>query len=500
MPVPASTTEFLDVVRKSGLISTDRLDGAVRGMSGDLDAVSDHLVREGLLTYFQAKQLKQGRYKRFMIAGKYRLLELLGVGGMGAVYLCEHDFMKRLVAVKVLPLDKIASDPTALDRFYREARAVAALDHPNIVRAYDIDKFENVHFLVMEYVDGNSLQEIGTRSIQRNRRFDPIRAAHIIAQGAAGLHHANALGIVHRDIKPGNLLLDRSGTIKILDMGLARFFDHRNDGLTERFDDKCVLGTADYLAPEQATNEAVDVRADLYGLGGTFYFLLTGRSPFPDGTVAQKLVAHQREKPKPVEQFRSDVPAGLLAVLDKLMRKNPAERYQTPLEVIAALEPWTSQPAAEPEDFEMPLLSPAVLKAMGENPIAGRLTQTVARLATGKPADSHEWVTPSDRTQAMVPTDRTADTLPTRPGAAPTTLPGAPPSNVPMPLSSRPWTTASAVELLQPFEDRWNPGRPPVPSKSSGGAKKTSAMLVLVGLLSFGLATAIIVAIYFALR
>jgi serine/threonine protein kinase len=366
MPVPGNATDYLECIRKSGLVSDDRLNAELDRQrsegefSANLDELANSLIDAGLLTKFQTKQLKLGRYKRFMVAGKYKLLELIGVGGMGAVYLCEHVFMKRVVAVKVLPLEKL-SDPSNLERFYREARAVAALDHPNIVRAHDIDKADNLHFLVMEYVDGASMQEL----VARFGQVDYIRAAHYVAQSAVGLHHANELGMVHRDIKPGNLLLDRSGVIKILDMGLARFFNDKNDNLTAKYDDKCVLGTADYLAPEQALSNVVDIRADIYALGGTFYFMLTGQSPVPEGTIAQKLVFHQTEHPKPVTEFRDDVPEELLAVLERMMRKDPNERYQTPLEVAEALAPWTSEAIAPPPDHEMPDLCPAVLTLMG---------------------------------------------------------------------------------------------------------------------------------------
>src|SRR3954471_9740033 len=264
---------------------------------------------------------------------------------MGAVYLCEHTLMKRLVALKVLPVEKL-EDPSNLERFHREARAVAALDHPNIVRAYDIDQHEKLHFLVMEYVDGNSLQEI----VARHGPMDPVRAAHYIAQAAVGLQHAHELGMVHRDVKPGNLLLDRTGVIKVLDMGLARFFNKPADSVTEKYDQNCVLGTADYLAPEQAVSNQVDIRADVYSLGGTMYFMLTGQTPFPDGTIAAKLVAHQSKEPKPVESFRSDVPPGILEVLRKMMSKSMEDRYQQPIEVAEALSEWADTPVAPPPD------------------------------------------------------------------------------------------------------------------------------------------------------
>jgi serine/threonine protein kinase len=173
--------------------------------------------------------------------------------------------------------------------------------------------------------------------------------------------------MVHRDIKPGNLLLDRFGIIKILDMGLARFFNKPVDNVTEKYDDKCVLGTADYLAPEQAVSSNVDVRADIYSLGGTLYFMLTGQTPFPDGTIASKLVAHQTREPKPIEEFRSDVPAGVMAVLRKMMAKEPEERYQTPVEVAVALAEWGEAPIGPPPVKEMPALCPFVLNLAGHN-------------------------------------------------------------------------------------------------------------------------------------
>src|SRR5207249_6367465 len=287
MPAPTSVEELIDLAKKSGVVDDKRLEAAVAKLraAGTLPKepgkLAGILVRDGIITHFQAEQFLQGRWRRFTI-GKYKVMERLGHGGMGSVYLCEHKFMRRRAAVKVLPAAK-AEDPSSLERFYREARAVAALDHPNIVRAYDIDQEDSLHFLVMEYVDGSSLQEI----IQRVGPLDPVRCAHYISQAALGLQHAHEVaGVVHRDIKPGNIILDRSGTVKVLDLGLARFFYDEDDHLTKKFDET-VLGTADYLAPEQALDShSVDIRGDIYSLGGTFYFCLTGVAPFTEGTVA----------------------------------------------------------------------------------------------------------------------------------------------------------------------------------------------------------------------
>src|SRR5262249_12043826 len=246
-----------------------------------------------------------------------------------------------------------ASDPSALDRFYREARAVAALDHPNIVHAYDIDQDEQLHFLVMEYVDGASMQDI----VKRVGPIEILRACHYMRQSAIGLEHAAQAGLVHRDIKPGNILVDRTGLVKILDMGLARFFNDEDDVLTKKYDEN-VLGTADYLAPEQAVDShGVDIRADIYSLGATFYFLLTARTPFGEGTTAQKLIWHQTRRPRPISEVRGDVPEGLLAIIARRMEKDPAKRYQTPIDVADALALWTQEAIAPPLESELPQLS-----------------------------------------------------------------------------------------------------------------------------------------------
>src|SRR5438045_2689896 len=323
MPAPSSIDEFLELVRKSGVLEEKRLTAYLeklraRGISPpDPAKLSGYMVADGVITNFQAEQFLAGKWRRFTI-GKYKGLELLGSGGMGSVYLCEHKLMRRRVAVKVLPTAK-AAEPSSLERFYREARAVAALDHPNIVHAYDIDQDDNLHFLVMEYVDGANLQDMVNKSVT----MAVNRASHYIRQAALGLENAHEAGLVHRDIKPGNILVDRAGVVKILDMGLARFFHDEEDVLTKKFDDN-VLGTADYLAPEQALDSHdVDIRADIYSLGATFYFCLTGRTPFHEGSVAQKLIWHQTRQPKPIRSLRPDVPEELVAIVDKMMAKDP---------------------------------------------------------------------------------------------------------------------------------------------------------------------------------
>jgi serine/threonine protein kinase len=437
MAAPASTDEFVDLVRKSGVVEDKRLDSFVQHLRGS--AMPDNpaklavqMVQDGLLTHFQAEQIMLGKWRRFTI-GKYKVLERLGSGGMGSVYLCEHKFMRRRVAVKVLPAAK-AEDQASLERFYREARAAAALDHPNIVRAYDIDQDENLHFLVMEYVDGASLHEIV-------KKFGPMNilfTCHYVRQAAIGLQHAHEAGLVHRDIKPGNLLVDRSGTLKVLDMGLARFFHDEEDILTKKYDES-VLGTADYLAPEQALDShSVDIRADIYSLGATFYYCLTASPPFNEGTVAQKLIWHQTRQPKAVRSIRGEVPEAVIAVIDRMMTKDRAKRYQTPAQVVDALAGLTAKPILPPPDAWMPRLSPAAMGGFGDAAASASVaTPTPAALPHAQPRPPMATPAPGR------PSPSAPMAIPARPIAQPQPQPVrqavvAPPRPVAQPVAAQP--------------------------------------------------------------
>jgi serine/threonine protein kinase len=347
--VLTSVAQFLELLRQSGLVEDAPLTEELRKLaapSGLPEAPTElatALVRDGLLTNFQANQLLQGKTKGFIINDRYKVLEILGAGGMGKVFLCEHILLKRMVALKILPFDQV-DKPSALERFYREARALAALDHPNIVRAHDMDRDRKLHFLVMEYVDGASLHDV----VVAHGPLDEVRAAHYLCQAAMGLQHAHEAGWVHRDIKPGNILVDRQGTVKILDMGLALLFQDTADDLTRMYDGQCVLGTADYLSPEQGLDSHdVDIRSDIYSLGGTLYFTLTGKPPFDDSSsLTRKLLQHQMHDPRPLREVRPEVSREMAAVVAKMMAKDPDRRYQVPIEVAEALAPWTQTPVA----------------------------------------------------------------------------------------------------------------------------------------------------------
>jgi serine/threonine protein kinase len=342
MPAPRTIDQFLDAVKKSGVLDEKRLEARIDEWSaagtlpGNPTEMANLLVGDELLTRWQADQFLQGKSRGFII-GNYKIVDRLGSGGMSCVYLCEHFAMSRRVAVKVLP-KSMADDSVLLKRFYREARATAALDHPNVIHAYDIDQTDQFHFMVMEYIEGTSLEEI----VEKEGPLEIRRAAQYVRQAARGLQYIHETGLVHRDIKPGNLLVEKdSNTIKILDMGLARFFNDTEDVLT-----KGVLGTVDYFAPEQTLDSHnVDIRADIYSLGGTFSFLLTGSPPFEGGTVIQKIVGHRKLDPKPIRSVRPEVPEELVAVISKMMAKSLDQRYQIPNEVVDALAPWESLPA-----------------------------------------------------------------------------------------------------------------------------------------------------------
>jgi len=333
---------FLDLVRRSGLVEKDQLDRvlldlkqqAAGGPITDTSFVAERLVDASMLTAWQCEKLLEGRYKGFFL-GKYKLLDHLGTGGMSSVYLAEHVLMQRRVAIKVLPKNRV-EDSSYLARFYLEAQAAAALDHRNIVRAYDVDNDGIIHYLVMEYVEGRDLQQI----VKEDGPMDYATAAEYIRQGAEGLAHAHHAGLIHRDVKPANLLVDQKNVVKVLDLGLARFTDEDRASLTVTYDEN-VLGTADYLAPEQALDShGVDARADVYSLGCSLYYLLTGHPPFPEGTLPQRLMMHQKQQPQSIYEDRPDAPDDLVWICMKMMAKKRQARYQSAAETARALADW----------------------------------------------------------------------------------------------------------------------------------------------------------------
>jgi CheY-like chemotaxis protein len=290
---------------------------------------------------------------------RYRILELLGSGGMGTVYKARHRFMDRVVALKVIN-SNLVNRPALVERFQQEIQAAARLSHPNIVTAHDADRAGETHFLVMEFIDGVNLEQVLT---QRGR-LPVAEAVEYARQVALGLQHAHERGLVHRDVKPRNLMRAADGRIKILDFGLAHYVSERALGLVRRDDvdrdladtiyaarlsDRltaayAAMGTADYVAPEEVLDaRQADIRADVYSLGATLYHLLAGRVPFPDRSLMDKLQAHLDREPAPLTDVCPDVPAPLSAVVGRMLTKTPAGRYQTPAEVVLVLAPFVHE-------------------------------------------------------------------------------------------------------------------------------------------------------------
>jgi serine/threonine-protein kinase len=345
MPAPPRTGDaVLELIRKSELADDDVLTNFLQ-QSGPIPPTADdtatRLVQAGVLTPFQAQLILQGKYKGFRL-GPYKILSRLGSGGMAQVYLAEHVRLHRKVALKVLT-PKYAQDPAIVEQFYREGRAAAAVDHSNIVRAYDIDCANNTHFLVLEYIEGQTLND---RRLAAGGRLSVAEACGYAVQIAAGLQHAHELGLAHRDINPNNVLVDTSGVVKILDLGLAHFFQSGPPALSGRSDPGRVMGTTDYVSPEQLIDCAsADHRTDIYSLGATLYHLLTGQPPF-SGTTTAKIIAHHLQPVPTAHEVQPDVPEAVSQVIARMMAKTPAERYQSAAEVMEALLPFASEGVA----------------------------------------------------------------------------------------------------------------------------------------------------------
>jgi serine/threonine-protein kinase len=344
--------KVFELIEKSRLVDPDAFAAHREMLAAKSDpalledpiAVCKSFEDAGLLTRWQSEKILQGKYKGFFL-GKHKLLGHIGSGGMSSVYLGEHLVLKHRRAVKVLPKSKLGRN-SYLERFQREAKAIASLSHPNIVRAYDIDHEKDTHYIVMEYIEGVDLQIL----VKKHGPLPYALVADYIAQAAHGLQHAHDHGLIHRDVKPANFLINTDGVIKVLDLGLALFENQDDASLTMEYNDK-VLGTADYLAPEQALNShTVDNRADIYGLGCTMYFLLTGHPPFPDGSISSRIIKHQNTMPADIRIDRPDCPGELDGICVKMMQKDPKFRYQECDQVAKALETWLAKYKADNPD------------------------------------------------------------------------------------------------------------------------------------------------------
>ncbi len=377
-----SVDTFLEYVQRSGLVGDDELAESLRRFDAahggtrpeDAVAVAEHLIGEQLVTKWHCDKLFDRKYRGFFL-GNYKLLGHLGTGGMSSVYLAEHRLLRQRRAIKVLPKSRIG-DSSYLARFQREAQAIAALQHRNIVRAYDVDNEGETHYMVMEYVSGADLNTIVKDLAPRFLDFTV--AADYIIQAADGLQHAHESCLIHRDVKPANLLVDDKGVVKILDLGLALFSSEAESSLTIAHNEN-VLGTADYLAPEQALNSHdVDARADIYALGCTFYYLLTGHPPFPDGSLAQRIAKHQTQQPADIRIDRPDCPRELIDLVRRMMHKKRERRIQSAGEVAAELRAWlATQPATTASDLAATLAETSLTASRSDTGSGRRLATAV---------------------------------------------------------------------------------------------------------------------------
>lgn len=328
--------QYIRATIESGLIGVDELKSFMFEMPREkrpttAEQLAKELVLAEKLTKYQAAAIYQGKQTGLML-GQYAVLDQIGAGAMGQVFKAQHRRMKRIVAIKVLPATALKSKD-AVERFQREVQAAAKLLHPNIVAAYDADDSEGIPFLVLEYVDG-----IDLKSLYQKGPLPVDKALDFILQAARGLDFAHSQGVVHRDIKPANLLVDKYGTVKILDMGLARIQQElsMNHELTRSGE---IMGTVDYMSPEQAVNtHEADGRSDQYSLGCTLYRLLTSESVYAGDSMVAKIVAHRKDEIPSLRTARSDVSPELDAVFQRMIAKNPADRYPTMADAIVELE------------------------------------------------------------------------------------------------------------------------------------------------------------------
>ncbi|MCH7752278.1 MAG: protein kinase [Planctomycetes bacterium] len=327
----------------SGLLTEKQIDSAWQTLVESLPAadlsleeitdqqLSNQMVELGFVNRWQAEQLRQGRTK--FTLGPYNILDAIGQGGMGYVFKGEHILLGRIEAIKVLP--KQLTDATSIANFRREIRAQAHLDHPNLVRLTYADTDGDTYFLVTEYVPGSDLR----RLVRFHGPLSQTQAAILISQTAAALDYVHSRGLIHRDVKPGNLLVTPEGHAKLADLGLAYFSADLVVPTPNK--PKHIVGTADYLAPEVVVSPG-EVRpiSDIYSLGCTLYYAVTGKVPFPGGDTADKLRRHLDELPIPPLRLNSELDPDLIAIIGAMMEKRPKDRIATAAEAFERLKPW----------------------------------------------------------------------------------------------------------------------------------------------------------------
>jgi len=329
------SVDLLAVIRNSGILGerpfSDLKAKVARGdYPSDPVALAECLVQEGVLTSYQTKRFLNNKSHGLLI-GRYVILDRVGSGSMGRVFKAHHVMMDRVVALKIIA-PEISSNQRVGARFQREMKLVGRLDHPNVVRAYDADQLNNILYIVMEFVQGQSL---GQRL--KKGPIPPLEMIDYAAQAALGLAHAHEQGIVHRDVKPSNILLADDKKVKVLDLGLGVLME-ADASATFATADGIAVGTVDYMSPEQACGRDVDGRSDLYSLGCSTYHLLTGKLPFPGESPIERLGKRISGRHTPITDHLPDLPSSVVHVLDKLMAPKSHDRYANAAEAAKALQ------------------------------------------------------------------------------------------------------------------------------------------------------------------
>ncbi len=347
---PPPPEQFLRCVLRSELLSRDELQAALRAVPsearGDSFTLADHLVRSGKLTRFQANKLLRG-IAQGMILGPYRILAPLGRGGMAKVFLVRDMRNGHLLALKILPPRLARTEARMLARFRREMEMSQRVAHPHLAWTAEVGEHRGVPFIAMEYIPGKTL----SRLVGDEGPLPLARAARLMAEVAAALHHAHEQGLIHRDLKPSNILITPRDHAKVLDLGLALIHGETVTDNTVVGGQGYIVGTMDYIAPEQTLNAAaVDRRCDVYSLGCTLYFALTGQPPFPGGTNKEKIHRHRREQPQPLARLAPLLPTGFVALVERMMSKEPARRPGSAREVEKELRAWAAGEVEQPLD------------------------------------------------------------------------------------------------------------------------------------------------------
>jgi serine/threonine protein kinase len=348
--------EFLKTVLRSGLLDRDRLQEALRGLPrqarSDAHAVSEFLVKAGQLSRFQAGRLLGG-VAAGLILGPYQILAPIGRGGMGTVFMARDERSNLLVALKVLPPRLAREAERMRSRFLREMAVSRRVSHPHLAWTYETGLRRKVYYIAMEYIPGKNL----SRLVHDEGPLRPQRAARLLAEAAEGLEHAHNLGLVHRDLKPSNIMVTPHDHAKVLDLGLALVAGEKVDDPAVVGGSGYIVGTMDYISPEQTADAAgVDARSDIYSLGCTLYFALSGQPPFLGGSHKDKIRRHRHEEPVPLEQLRPELPPAFAAMVRHMMAKDPAKRYPSAIAVAEDLRAWAAGepvlPLDRPEDVE----------------------------------------------------------------------------------------------------------------------------------------------------